>query len=135
MIPVELKMVALASILVLFQLYLAAYPRALRSGMDWAGGARDEPPAQVPLWAQRADRAARNMLETFPVFAALAVGVVAAGASDGVSAFGSILYVVARCLYVPAYIFPVFMVRSAVYFFAILGILLLAWTLLFGAGQ
>lgn len=132
MIPVELKMLALASILALAQIYLAATPRALRSGAAWAAGSRDEPAAEVPLWAQRADRAARNMLETFPVFAALAAGVVAAGASDGVSAAGSVIYLVARVLYVPAYIFPIYMLRSLIYFAAIFGILMVGWPLLAG---
>ena len=132
MIPVELKMLAFAAILALVQIYLAAMPRMLSSGTDWAAGARDAPPAPVPVWAQRADRAARNMLETFPIFAALAVGVVAAGVSDGVSAMGSVIYLVARVLYVPAYIFPIYMVRSLIYFAAIIGILMVGWPLLAG---
>lgn len=133
MMPVELVMVGLAGLLVLVQLLLAAAPRALTSGLGWAMGPRDAGPAPVTLRAQRADRAYRNMLETFPVFAAAALAVVAADATSTGTALGAQLYFWGRVIYVPAYIYHVPALRSLVWGVAMLGIVLLLAPLLAGA--
>lgn len=130
--PIELVTVGLAGVLVIVQLLLAAGPRVRASGTGWALGPRDEAPRPVSLRGQRAERAYRNMLETFPVFAAGAIAVVAADATSAATAAGSQLYFWARVAYVPAYVFHVPLVRPAVWGIALLGILLVLSPLLFG---
>ncbi len=124
MVAVELQMVALAAIVLFIHLFLAAGVRMATFGPAWAGGARDSTPGTVSLKGQRCDRAFRNMAETFPIFSALAIGVVAAGLSNDTTVLGSELYVIARILYLPAYVFHVPYVRSIVYAVAIAGILM-----------
>ncbi|GAB5375085.1 MAG: hypothetical protein AcusKO_15470 [Acuticoccus sp.] len=73
---------------------------------------------------QRCERAFRNMAETFPLFAALAIAVVTAGLTSGTTALGAQLYIAARILYLPAYVFHVPFVRTLVWAVALLGILM-----------
>lgn len=124
MVAVELKMVALAAIVLFVHLAAPATIRALTFGASWALGPRDTIPGEISIHGQRCERAYRNMLETFPLFTALAIAVVVAGLSNQVTALGSGLYVIARVLYLPAYIFPIPFVRTACFGFAMLGILL-----------
>lgn len=121
--PVELICVGLAALLVIAQVLVAAVPRALVAP-GWAAGARDAPPPAMPDRVLRADRARANMLETFPVFAAAAIGVVAGDATTSLTALGAQLYLVARFLYLPAYVFHVPMVRSLIWVASLVGILL-----------
>ena len=131
---VELFSLALAGALVIVQMLIAAGPRAMTYGLGWAAGPRDETPRRdVPERAKRADRAYRNLLETFPVFAAAAIGVVVADATTWVSALGAQLYFWARVIYLPAYVYHVPMVRSGVWAVAMLGIVLLLGSLLAAA--
>ena len=124
MIAVELKMVALASVILLVHLFAAALIRFGAFGVGWASGPRDNTPGEVPLTGQRCERAFRNMLETFPIFVALAIAVVVAGIDNGTTAFGSVLYVIARALYLPAYVVHIPLLRSSVWGVALLGIIL-----------
>ncbi|MCF3935985.1 MAPEG family protein [Acuticoccus sp. M5D2P5] len=127
---IELVCVALGGVLVLVQMLLAAGPRMMSAGVDWAMGPRDSGPPAVSLAAQRADRAFRNVLETYPVFAAAAIGVVVADGANGLSAVAAILYLVGRIVYVPAYIVPMGPLRSLVWGLSLLGIGLMLLRLL-----
>lgn len=132
MVAVELKMVALAAIVLFVYLFSGAAVRMFTFGLPWAAGARDTLPGEVPVHGQRCERAFRNMLETFPIFVALAISVVVAGLSNGTTVLGSELYVVARVLYLPAYIVHIPFVRSALWGLSLLGILMVG-SPLFGA--
>src|SRR5215469_3240134 len=67
---VELQMLALSTALGLGQIVLSAHATSLRYGYRWAANARDE--AMPPLTGvpARLERALRNFMETFPLFAA-----------------------------------------------------------------
>jgi len=130
--PVELTMVAAAAILLVTLLLLAAGPRTMTYGLDWASGPRDTVPGSVSARGQRLERAYRNMLETYPVFASLAVAVVAAGASEAVTALGSQIYVAARLVYVPAYVFHVPFLRSTIWLVSMIGVAMVGWPLVRG---
>ena len=47
------------------------------------------------------DRAYRNFLETFPIFAAVLLAVAVQGKSGNLSHWGALLYVIARIVYIP----------------------------------
>ncbi|MEM8662631.1 MAG: MAPEG family protein, partial [Pseudomonadota bacterium] len=81
-------------------------------------------------WGERAERAYRNLLETFPLFAAFALAVAVTGTANGLSATGAWIYLAARVAYVPAYISGVPHVRSLIWVAAMVGIAMVGWPLL-----
>lgn len=132
-VPAEIFWLALTGLLVIVQLLLAAWSRALAFGIAWAAGPRDSTPGDASVRAQRADRAFRNLMETFPVFAAAAIGVVVAGASSWVTVLGAQIYFVARLAYLPAYVFHVTLLRSVVWAVALTGLLMVLVPLVLAA--
>ncbi len=130
--PIELRIVAFAGMLVIAQLLLAGGSRLIAYGVAWGAGTRDETPGDPPVWSARADRACRNMLETFPVFAAVAIAAVVAGVTSDATALGAQIYLAARVLYVPVYIFGIPHIRSIIWAAALAGIFMVAWPVLTG---
>lgn len=120
----ELVCVGLAGILLLVQILLPAFARMATSGIGWAAGPRDNPPAEVPQAAKRADRALANYRETFPVFVGAALAVVVAGVSSPVTAAGAVIYLGARIAYPFAYIVHIPLLRSAIWGVSIVGLLM-----------
>jgi len=121
-VPAELFWLALTGVLVFVQMLLASSARAMAFGFDWAAGPRDDTPGEVSPRAMRLDRAYRNILETFPIFAVAAIGVVVAGISSPVTVLGAQIYFFGRLAYVPAYVFHVPMLRSLVWIAALAGL-------------
>jgi uncharacterized MAPEG superfamily protein len=80
--------------------------------------------------AQRAQRANRNFLETFPFFAAATLAVVLARQNTSHTALGAEAYFWARVLYLPIYIVGIPYVRTLVYALSLWGILQLIAALL-----
>ncbi|WMS44903.1 MAPEG family protein [Acuticoccus sp. MNP-M23] len=131
--PIELRIVAFAGVLVVVQLLLAGGSRLLAFGPAWGAGPRDSVPGEPPVWSGRADRACRNVLETFPVFAAVAIAVVVAGVADATTALGAQIYIIARIAYLPVYVLGIAYVRSVIWAAALAGIFMVAWPLLAGS--
>lgn len=78
-------------------------------------GNRDAPPP-LPQWGERADRARANLQEALPVFLTVALLLELYGPSGlGTAVPGAALFLVARVLYVPAYLSGVFGLRSAIW--------------------
>jgi len=82
--PTEIMMLALAVVLLLVQLFMPSVSATMEMGGDYKAGPRDEPRALQGVFAGRAGRASRNLLETFPVFAALALALVVTDRKPGV---------------------------------------------------
>ncbi len=91
---------------------------------DWGFGPRDTA-METGGTAARMERAYRNFLETFPLFAAALLAVVLQNKSGGLSHWGAILYVVARIVYIPLYAFGVKYIRTLAWFVGTVGIVLL----------
>lgn len=125
-VPVELKLLLAAVIVGMVQIVWAA---AAGSGGErnfgWLAGPRDDP-KPVGIVAGRLDRALKNFLETFPLFAAALVGCVLAGKTGPLTLYGAVLYVVARALYVPLYASGVSVVRTLVWTASVIGIVMVA---------
>ena len=117
-LPVEIVMLALGVVLLLVQLFLQSVPAAMEMGTDYKAGPRDETRVLRGVFAGRADRAFRNLLETFPVFAALSLALVVTGRTGGLGALGAEAWVVLRILYVPLYFIQIPLARSLVWFAA-----------------
>ena len=67
---VELKLLAFGTALGLVQIVLAAHAASRQRGYLWTAGSRDEAVPPLTGLAGRLERALRNFLETFPLFAA-----------------------------------------------------------------
>ena len=123
-VPVELKFLLAAAIIGMVQIIWAA---AAGSGgqrdFGWLSGPRDDP-RPVSGVAARLDRALRNFLETFPLFAAALIACVAAGKLGTLTLYGAGLYVIARALYVPLYASGVALVRTLVWTASVIGIVM-----------
>nr|MBK7068247.1 MAPEG family protein [Deltaproteobacteria bacterium] len=80
--------------------------------------------------ASRIDRALRNLLETFPFFAAAALAVVASHRTDAGTALGAQLYFGARLIYVGLYAAGIPYARTLVWTASMVGIVKVLWPLL-----
>ena len=93
-------------------------------------GNREGPPPALPAWAERAQRAQRNMLENFPHFAALVLAAHAAGLADRYTALGATVFFWARLVHAIVYIGGVWRLRAPAFFAAWAGECLIIFRLL-----
>lgn len=122
-VPVELKLLVAAVIVGLVQLVWAVAAGGGQRELAWLLGPRDEP-RPVSGVAARLDRAFKNFLETFPLFAAALIAADLAGKLGGLTLYGSAIYVVARALFVPIYASGVSIVRTLVWTASMVGIVM-----------
>jgi len=118
-LPTEIVMLGVGVVLLLLQLFLQSIPATIEMGGDYKAGPRDEARVLRGVFAGRADRAFRNLLETFPAFAALALALVVTGRNGGLGALGAEVWVVMRILYLPLYFIQIPYLRSLVWFVSI----------------
>jgi uncharacterized MAPEG superfamily protein len=108
----EFKMLALSIVLGLTQIVLASHAVSLQRGYMWTASARDEAVPILTGLAGRLDRALRNFIETFPLFAAAVLMAHIAGKHGWMTEWGAQLYFGARVAYVAFYAAGIFLVRS-----------------------
>jgi uncharacterized MAPEG superfamily protein len=108
--------------------YLLAGP-GVGARLKIALGSRDSQPPLSPV-GMRADRALSNMYEALPVFITLALLLVIRGINEGLAVQGAWLFLIARVLYVPAYLAGVPGVRSAIWVAGFAGLLMMAVALM-----
>ena len=109
----------------LYALYIGVQSTLYRiqHGVEFAATDRDDEPRPNAL-NQRADNALRNLQETYPVFLALAVAA-ALGRGDDLSLWGGVIYLVARVVYLPLYVFGVKYIRSLVWTISAVGLIVM----------
>jgi uncharacterized MAPEG superfamily protein len=120
---IELQMLAWSIVLAIVHLLVAAGFMTAQRGLHWNASARDGTPEPLTGAAARVDRAWRNFLETFPLFAAAALAVGLAGRGNDDTALGAQLYVWARLVYVPVYAAGIPYLRSAVWVVSLWGLI------------
>ncbi len=98
-------------------------------GILFGVGNRDNLPAVTPL-AGRADRTARNTLENFVLFAAIALVAHVAGVTDPLVAQGATLFFWSRVAYVAVYYAGIAWVRTGVWLAGIVGLVMMIMPLL-----
>lgn len=125
---IELKMLLYAAILLIIQLVLQAGAGILKNGLGYALSPRDDYTNDEGI-SGRVERAFYNMLETFPVFAALALMVQITESWTSLTAMGAQLYFWGRVFYVPAYVAGIPFVRTFIWFASLAGICMIAWEL------
>ena len=122
----ELIMLIYASILLLIQLVFQVLAGIYQNRLGYTLSPRDDlsNDAGIP---GRIERAYYNMLETFPVFAALVLTVQVSESWSTLTALGVQLYFWGRVFYVPAYVAGIPFLRTVIWFVAAAGLCLLAW--------
>ncbi|PRC94858.1 MAPEG family protein [Solimicrobium silvestre] len=98
-------------------------------GIILALGNRENMPEPLAV-ADRADRAARNTLENFVLFAALVLTAHAMGVVDHRIELGAEIFFWARLAYIPIYIAGIIYVRTVVWTISIIGLGMITSTLL-----
>src|SRR5476649_2703407 len=88
-LPTEIVMLAIGAVLLILQLFLQSISSTVELGGVYKAGPRDETRVAKSVFAGRAHRAFRNLLETFPIFAALALALVVTGRNGGLGALGA----------------------------------------------
>jgi uncharacterized MAPEG superfamily protein len=123
-VAVELKLLAAAVVIGLIQLLWAAGAARAQQDMKWAAGPRDTP---MPITgaAARLERAFWNFAETFPFFAAAVLACAVAGKlGTPLTIWGAGIYVIGRALYAPLYASGIPLVRTLVWFVAMIGLVM-----------
>lgn len=120
----ELRLLGFAVVIGLVHLVWAALAAAPQRDGKWNAGPRDEPRPLSGV-AGRLERAFANYRETFPFFAALVIATYLGGKTGDLTLWGSVVFVVARALYIPLYAFGIPYVRSVVWLVATGGIIAL----------
>lgn len=92
-------------------------------------GPRDNPPAQS-VHGARAERALANMQEALPVFLALALMNMIVGTSAELAILGATVFLVARILYVPAYLLGIPGLRTLIWLGGWVGLIMMLLPLL-----
>ena len=116
----------------LYGLYLGAQSLIFRwrFGVWYAASARDEDKPEGELLG-RAERALRNFNETWMVFVVQILIGHLAMPGEPLIFWGAIVWFAARIVYLPLYLFGVFMIRSIVWNVSLLGLLMMGWAVLF----
>lgn len=130
----ELQYLIFAIFLVILQMLFQVGAGFLANGFMGLAGSRDDEVLTTGLGG-RFERAYYNMLETFPVFAALVliyeVAIANAYMDRGTGTILAVqLYFWARVAYIPLYIIGIPFLRTVAWLVSMVGILLLAWPLL-----
>ncbi|NVN85829.1 MAG: MAPEG family protein [Rhodopseudomonas sp.] len=122
-LPTEITVLGWSVVLLIAQMFLASVPVTKELGGLYQAGPRDEGKAARGRFAGRAGRAFRNLLETYPVFVALALALAVTGRTGGWGALGAEIWLVARILYVPAYLIHFPFARTFVWFVSLLALI------------
>lgn len=98
-----------------------------RFGFNLRGivGNRDNPP-ELSIVAGRLERAKNNLLESLPIFLALALLALVKGGDTSKAAHAASVFLVARVVYVPAYLSGVPLLRSLAWLVAVASLIAMA---------
>ncbi|HET9624756.1 MAG TPA: MAPEG family protein [Kofleriaceae bacterium] len=122
-----LHAIVLATAVLTWLMVMTASMLRSRGDLALAMGNRDAMPPASPL-AERADRAAKNMLENLVLF-----GVVVLAAGDhnpGRALLGAEIFLAARILYWPIYLAGIPVVRTLAYAVSMVGLVMIGTSLL-----
>ena len=95
-------------------------------------GSRDEPAKARGVFYGRACRALGNYLENFTPFVALALALLVTQRTGGAGAVGATIWILARIVYLPIYVFGIIYVRTLVWGISIVGLVMMLGRLIGG---
>ena len=123
-ISFELHCLAWACLLGLAHIFIAGNARSKELGVKWNMGARDEKVKDLNPTTKRLLRAQSNFFETFPLFAGAVLIVTVTHSYSVCSYWGSLVYLLARTIYLPLYAFGIPVFRTIIWLISIAGLLL-----------
>ncbi len=126
---IELQYLVFTVFLLIIQMVMQTGAGLLANGFMGLAGSRDDEVLTSGIGG-RFERAYYNMLETFPVFAALVLIIQVTESWTSTSALAVQIYFWARVAYIPLYILGIPFLRTIMWLISIIGILMLAWPLL-----
>jgi uncharacterized MAPEG superfamily protein len=103
LVTVELKMLILSVLLGIVQIVAASHAASLQRGYRWTASPRDEKVPPLRGVAGRLDRALRNFVETFPLFATVVLVAQVSDTHNALTVLGAQLYFWGRLAYVLLY--------------------------------
>jgi uncharacterized MAPEG superfamily protein len=121
----EMEMLAWSIVLGFVHIVASAIATTSQYGSTWNLSPRDQAMPRLTGVAGRLNRALRNFLETFPLFAAAVLMADAVNRHGSLAVWGSQLYFWARVVYLPLYAFGVPVARTGVWSIATFGIFLI----------
>lgn len=122
--------VVLLLVQVVAQASVTTLGKGMVQGMKENMGPRDYASGPPNALAGRLTRALANLLETYPAFVALALGLAVAGKGSGTGLLGAQIWLVARVLYVPIYAAGIPFVRTLVWLVSVVGLVMMIVALL-----
>jgi uncharacterized MAPEG superfamily protein len=117
-------------VLLLVQVVLQASLASLELGTAYTAGPHDEERKPKNVYAGRADRALKNLLETYPAFVALALALALTAKTGGSGATGAQIWFWARIVYLPLYLLGVPYVRTVAWAISVVGLVMMLFALL-----
>lgn len=129
----ELAVLAWGCVLGLVHIFWAGQAKTRQYGAKWNAGARDEALPEPSPIVGRLMRAQGNFFETFPVMIAAVAIISIADLETQWTAWGALIWLVARIVYLPLYVAGTPYVRSLVFVVSLVGLLMVLWPAL-GAG-
>ncbi len=120
-VPAEVGVLAWSAALVVVQLVLAAQLAHRQYGSRWAASPRDEPVGPPTVLVGRAERAFRNLMETYPLFVAAVLAVTVTHRLNTWTLIGAHTYLWGRVVYLVLYLTGVPLIRSLFWNVALLG--------------
>ena len=86
---------------------------------------RDKPAAAKGMLFGRATRALTNYVENLTPFVAVALALIVTQRTGGSGALGATLWILARIVYIPLYLFDVVYARTAIWAISIIGLVMM----------
>lgn len=126
---IEIQFLIFTVFLLIIQMITQVGAGFLANGLMGLAGSRDDEVLTEGVGG-RFERAYYNMLETFPVFAALVLIIQVTESWTSTSALAVQVYFWARVAYIPLYIVGIPFLRTLAWVVSMIGILMLAWPLL-----
>ena len=130
--PVELKILALSTIVLLFYIIAATQSKTAQYGAKWNMGPRDAAVPDPNALTGRLMRAQANFLETYPIAIIALLGVVVANKTSATTALGGWIWLGARVVYWPLYAVGIPLTRTIVWGISIAGLVMVIWPLFVG---
>jgi uncharacterized MAPEG superfamily protein len=124
----ELTCLELSVLLWVAHVLVVAGTAEFAMSLQYLVSSRDKPPAPKGLVYGRAQRALTNYVESFTAFAALDLAFITLHWSAGI---WPTVWIVARIVYLPLYVFGVIYLRSLVWGVSLLGIVMMLIRLTF----
>lgn len=128
--PTEIVILGWSVVLFLVQLVLQAVASVAEFGPPYAFSPRDEPRQFKKPVLGRLSRAFYNLLETYPIFVALALALAVTGKTGGMGANGAMIWFWARVVYVPVYAAGIPYLRTLIWAIAAIGLIMMLIALL-----